>query len=74
MPADGPPAPAAPQGPWTRTDAKPPADDGAAAILNAGDFEIEPGVTASQVLNDLADDAEFMDIVNLCGLGGVKNG
>jgi hypothetical protein len=73
-PADGPPAPAAPQGPWTRTDAKPPADDGAAAILNAGDFEIEPGVTASEVLKDLADDAEFMDIVNLCGLGGVKNG
>jgi hypothetical protein len=44
-----------------------------AEILDAGDFEVEPGVLASKVLDDLADDAEFAEVVNLCGLGGRFN-
>lgn len=49
-------------------------DPARAAILDAGDFEAEPGVTAGAFLDDLDADAEFAEIVSLCGIGGQANG
>ena len=48
-------------------------DAGVAALRAEGDFEIEPGLYASELLDDIDADREFTELVDICSYGGRAN-